>query len=603
LIRRRSTLSRENSTDRQIDRELCSSLVKLTIIGGYHTACTDSKYMATRKRPREVELEVASTHKVHLTPLYFDSKNVSSSSSYITLSLPVSLGRRNLAEWWWEYCPNACDAAKKESVPCPKYCFPVRRKSHREALSQRMVDIDATGKVLIVGRHPKLIHWTGNLDAGECCRFGIGKTGETLWMLFTLQLVRAVTPPQHTWLQASERKRRLGIFERAFPLNDDSPGKRQLFSGLSSTPEDTSQEHSVQTKRRKGQKASSQEAIVVRHDLKEVEPTSRDERSSLVPREDEMHSSVVVDLQALVPIDPPEDTSQEHYVQTKRREGQKASSQEAIVVRHDLKEVAPTSRAKRSSLVPREDEMHSSVVDLQALVPTDPHVASGAVLESGLATEKFVPIAASRNVTPHTTSARDVEARTTTASFPLYADFEISPTLFQSTEEPDDSQPAPTVRRRLRFDTNCASGRNVAAENQLVRSPSPSLSMPMGLSMEDSQQSIHEATEPQWRILGDSQTSPRVRSCLDMKLSDWEQVKCNATSGSVSRAIADLVVGKNKGGDGPTWYPSLGRLKLHWFLSGIIEQQFAEWFSVGAASGDQGLRKSTASTAFEGHRE
>jgi hypothetical protein len=445
--------------------------------------------MATRKRPREVELEVASTHKVHLTPLYFDSKNVSSSSSYITLSLPVSLGRRNLAEWWWEYCPNACDAAKKESVPCPKYCFPVRRKSHREALSQRMVDIDATGKVLIVGRHPKLIHWTGNLDAGECCRFGIGKTGETLWMLFTLQLVRAVTPPQHTWLQASERKRRLGIFERAFPLNDDSPGKRQLFSGLSSTPEDTSQEHSVQTKRRKGQKASSQEAIVVRHDLKEVEPTSRDERSSLVPREDEMHSSVVVDLQALVPI--------------------------------------------------------------------DPHVASGAVLESGLATERLIPIAASRNVTPHTTSARDVEARTTTASFPLYADFEISPTLFQSTEEPDDSQPAPTVRRRLRFDTNCASGRNVAAENQLVRSPSPSLSMPMGLSMEDSQQSIHEATEPQWRILGDSQTSPRVRSCLDMKLSDWEQVKCNATSGSVSRAIADLVVGKNKGGDGPTWYPSL----------------------------------------------
>jgi hypothetical protein len=443
--------------------------------------------MATRKRPREVELEVASTHKVHLTPLYSHSENASSSGYCITLSLPVRLGRRNLAEWWWEYCPNACDAAKKESVPCPKYCFPVRRKSHREALSQYMVDIDATGRVLIVGRHPQLIHWKGNLDAGDCCRLGIGKTGETLWMLFRLQLVRAVTPPQHTWLQASERNRRLGIFERAFPLNDDSPGKRQLFSGLSST-EGASQEHSDQTKRMRGQKSSSQETIVVRHDLKN----------------------------------------------------------------------APTSRDELSSLVQREDEMHSSVVGLRALEPTDPHVASSAVLKSGLATEKLVPIAASRNVTPHTTNVMDVEARTT-ASFSLCAAHDTSPSLFQSTEEPDDSQPAPTVRRRLRFDTNGGSGRKVADGVQMVRSPSPSLSMPTGLSLEDAplSMSTHEATEPQWRILGDSQTSPRVRSCLDMNVSDWEQVKCNTTAGAVSRAIADLVVAKNKGGDGPTWYPSL----------------------------------------------
>jgi hypothetical protein len=442
------------------------------------TACIyNCDNMATRKRPRKVELEVASTHKVHLTPLYSHSEKSSSSGCCITLSLPISLGRRNLAEWWWEYCPNACDAAKKESVPCPKYCFPVRRKSHREALSQHMIDIDANGKVRIVGRHPQLIHWKGNLDAGDCCRLGIGKTDETLWMLFTLQLVRAVTPPQHNWLQASERKRRLGIFERAFPLNDDSPGKRQLFSGLS-TPEDASQEHSVQTKRRNDPKSSSHEATVVRHDLKDA-PTSQDVVSNPVQREDEMHSSA--------------------------------------------------------------------------------HVASSAVLKSGLATERLVPMAASRNVTPHTTIVNYEEARTT-ASFPLHAAYDISPTLYQSTEEPDGSQPpAPTVRRRLRFDTNGASGRKVATEVQMVRSPSPSLSMPVGLSMEDSQVSIHEATtEPQWRILGgDSQTSPRVRSCLDMNISDWEQVQCNTTAGAVSRAIADLVVAKNKGGDGPKWYPSL----------------------------------------------
>jgi hypothetical protein len=430
--------------------------------------------MATRKR------------KVHLTPLYSHSEKTSSGSCCITLSLPISLGRRNLAEWWWEYCPNFCDAAKKESVPCPKYCFPVRRKSHREALSQHMVDIDANGKVLIVGRHPQLIHWKGNLDAGDCCRLGIGKTGETLWMLFTLQLVRAVTPPQHTWLQASERKRRLGIFERAFPLSDDSPGKRQLFSGLSST-EDASQEHSVQTKRRNDQKSSSQEATIVRRDLKDT-PTSRDE--------------------------------------------------------------LPT-------LVQREDEMHCSVVDLQARVPIDPHVESSAVLKAGLATETLVPIAVSRNVTPHTTIVINEEARTI-GSFPLYAAHDTSPTLYQSTEEPDASQPAPSVRRRLRFDTNGTSGRKVAAELPMVRSPSPYLSMPMGLSLEDSQPSVHEATEPQWRILGgDSQTSPRVRSCLGMNLSDWEQVRSNTTAGAVSQAFADLVVAKNKGRDGPTWYPSL----------------------------------------------
>jgi hypothetical protein len=400
------------------------------------------------------------------------------------------LGRRNLAEWWWEYCPNACDAAKKESVPCPTYCFPVRRKSHREALSQRMIDIDANGMVRIVGRHPQLIHWKGNLDAGDCCRLGIGgKTGEELWMLFTLQLVRAVTPPQHNWLQASERKRRLGIFERAFPLNDDSPGKRQLFSGLSST-EDASQEHSVQFKRRKNPKSSSQEATAVRHDSKD----------------------------------------------------------------------SPTSQDELSTLVQREDEIQISVVDLQTLVPADPHVASSAsILKAGLATEKLVPIAASRNVTPHTTIVNYEEARTT-ASFPLHVGHDISPTLYQSTEEPDGSQPpAPTVRRRLRFDTNGFSGRKVAAEVPMVRSPSPSLSMPMGLSLEDSQLSIHEVTtEPLWRILGgDSQTSPRVRSCLDMNISDWEQVQCNTTAGAVSRAIADLVVAKNQGGDGPTWSPSL----------------------------------------------
>jgi hypothetical protein len=434
--------------------------------------------MTTRKRPREVELEVTSTHKVHLTPLYSHSEKKSSNGSCITLSLPISLGRRNLAEWWWEYCPNACEAAKKESVPCPKYCFPVRRKSHREALSQHMVDIDANGKVQIVGRHPQLIHWKGNLDAGDCCRLGIGKKSETLWMLFTLQLVRAVTPP---------RKQRLGIFERAFPLNDDSPGKQQLFSGLSST-EDASQEHSVPTKRRNDPKSSSQEAIVVRHDRKDV-PTFRDELSTLVERE---------------------------------------------------------------------DEMQRSMVDLQTLVPTEPHVASGAVLKSGLVTERLVPISTARNVMPHTTIVINEEARTI-ASFPLHPAQDISPTLYQSTEEPDGSQPAPTVRRRLRFDINGASGRKVAAAVQMVRSPSPSLSMPMGLSMEDSPLSIHDAsTEPQWRILGgDSQTSPRVRSCLDMQVSDWEQVQYNTTAGAVSRAIADLVVAKNKGGDGPTWYPSL----------------------------------------------
>jgi hypothetical protein len=378
-----------------------------------------------------------------------------------------------------------------------------------------MVEIDATGKVLIVGRHSQLIHWTGNLDAGDCCRLAIGKTNEPLWMLFTLQLVRAVTPPQTTWLQTAERKRVLGLRTRAFLLDGNSPGKRQLFSGWSPT--------------------QNARAFLLDNDS----PGKRQLFSGWSPTQN---------------------ASQEQSVRTERINLQNSSSQEAVVVRRDLKE-APRSRDEQSLLHERDDEIHS-LVGSQSLAPED-HMSSGAVPKSGLAAEnpakEFVSIVAARNVTPHTTCARDVEERALAISpqhFEPCSEQEYSPTLLQSTEELD-SQPVQIVRRRLCFETDGAGGRKVAAETQIERSPSPCLSLPMGQSLEDSPLSIHEATEPQWRILGDSQTSPQVRLCLNMKLSDWEQVHSNTVVGALSRAVADLVVAKNKDRIGPTWLPSL----------------------------------------------
>jgi len=179
---------------------------------------------------------VISTNKVHLTPLYSTAKEQQQHHGIRrtteTLALPVSLGRKNLAELWWKYCPEGCDAAKKESVPCGKYCLPVRRKSHRELLSRRILDITATAQVQILGRHSNLSQMAGNLESGESCRLSIGKPGEPSWMVFSIQLVRAVTPPkqQATWLQTAERKRETGIRTRSFLLDEDSPSKRDLFN-------------------------------------------------------------------------------------------------------------------------------------------------------------------------------------------------------------------------------------------------------------------------------------------------------------------------------------------------------------------------------------
>jgi hypothetical protein len=52
---------------------------------------------------------------------------------------------------------------------------------------------------------------------------GLGKTGETLWMLFTLQLVMRQSHLNILATSLRAEATQQHGFERAFPLNDDSP--------------------------------------------------------------------------------------------------------------------------------------------------------------------------------------------------------------------------------------------------------------------------------------------------------------------------------------------------------------------------------------------
>ncbi|GAX16498.1 hypothetical protein FisN_7Lh214 [Fistulifera solaris] len=178
-----------------------------------------------RKRRRDESRSDNFVAKVRIAPIYFGCTSDVVDKG-LTLSLPCTLGRRNLVELWWKYCPQACHAERPESTPCERYCSPVRRKSHRELLSREILTIDASGNVDLHAKHSEIILWLHGgvhftsmkrLDCGESYVMMIGdflKQPEEPWMKFNIGMRPVVTPDRSSVVigdegHVSQTRRRL----------------------------------------------------------------------------------------------------------------------------------------------------------------------------------------------------------------------------------------------------------------------------------------------------------------------------------------------------------------------------------------------------------
>jgi hypothetical protein len=181
--------------------------------------------MASRKDPeKKLSLEVTSTHKVHLTPLYLTPEaHPPSGSSYITLSLLMfnaSFFRGNgvgVLPGMLATLPRKNRYLALVLLFCPAQELIVR------PLSQHMIDIDA---IIVDCWSTSAVDPLKGGESGcrDRCRLGIGKKGvKTLWMLFTLQLVMRCYTSTTTYLVTSIRTKATVVsILREFPLNDDS---------------------------------------------------------------------------------------------------------------------------------------------------------------------------------------------------------------------------------------------------------------------------------------------------------------------------------------------------------------------------------------------
>ena len=205
--------------------------------------------MKSRKRTLALsQPDAPSTRKVRVVPIYRAGQKKSSttlskkSDTGMLLSLPATLGRRNLAECWWKHCPFKCNAALPESTPCRKVCFAVRRKSHREAISKSMLEIDAQGRVRITARNKQLValrdeqgrKLTRRIDWTSSVRhhLKIGNLAERdTWMEFYIEPAQIVTPDHEAvWLEATRKNSSTKRCRRFPPFSlSDSPSRRQLF--------------------------------------------------------------------------------------------------------------------------------------------------------------------------------------------------------------------------------------------------------------------------------------------------------------------------------------------------------------------------------------
>lgn len=211
--------------------------------------------MASRKR-----LSTSSSRTDHssnprsilIAPIYDSSPCGLACDERRMRSLPTILGRRNLAELWWFACPNCCGAENPQNKPCQAFCYPIRRKSHRELLSRDIVAIDGEGNVQIVAKNDHLIHWAcldgdsvpsqWKLQTTSRYRLEIGDGMGSIWMKFEITAAHAVTPDH--WFQATatptrKRPQSSGLF--AASDWSTSRQRRQLFSRInksSSTSDD-----------------------------------------------------------------------------------------------------------------------------------------------------------------------------------------------------------------------------------------------------------------------------------------------------------------------------------------------------------------------------
>jgi len=93
--------------------------------------------------------KVAERRSCLITPLSVDTAATASIGGHHQtrqVSLPLVLGRKNMATWWWQDCRNGCSLAAKPTF-CKTHCRPVAEHVH--CLSKRMIYITKQGRVRI----------------------------------------------------------------------------------------------------------------------------------------------------------------------------------------------------------------------------------------------------------------------------------------------------------------------------------------------------------------------------------------------------------------------------------------------------------------------
>jgi len=212
--------------------------------------------MNSMKESRDQLAAASSTRCIRVIPIYplprFRRPSPSSTpvGGGLLLSLPASLGRSNLARCWWKHCPNQCRAYEPDCKPCFDICFPVRRKSHREALSRSMIEIDAKGHVRITAKHTRLVQWSADhrdpetrwmvdptLSARHCLKIGnfsneLASESRNVWMTFDIEAVQPVTP-DHVRERLPERS---SLMLTANSPGAESPSRTYPALGLSQSP-------------------------------------------------------------------------------------------------------------------------------------------------------------------------------------------------------------------------------------------------------------------------------------------------------------------------------------------------------------------------------
>lgn len=176
----------------------------------------------------------------------------------ISLRLPVTLGRRDLARAWWKACPRNCQAWIPSSSghagsrlrppfpPCQAHCRPVRLQEHLQRLSRSLIHIDVNGYVRITAKHDELVHWKGRKRFQRHSTKGqlsIGENPKQPWMAFS---VTGICDPRNgDWKVASavhkkrrqtqiSSKRRLTTARRRIWFDDSSSSAASSSSSSSS---------------------------------------------------------------------------------------------------------------------------------------------------------------------------------------------------------------------------------------------------------------------------------------------------------------------------------------------------------------------------------